>query len=155
MELPRSLAPWAQYLKIFPHDVALALGGLVHPIALTVGPMRSRLTRGAGDPDGFNDLTRRGSYEHLLVSEWPLSDEVPDEFARRAAMGEHLFIKVARREPAGARISIALFDAGPNQIGAPRIAQLATLIALARRAEAARAQFGWGFLQDSDRSLLS
>ena len=39
--------------------------------------------------------------------------------------------------PAGSRISVAVFDAGPDQLGSPRIAQLAALIVLARRAEAA------------------
>src|SRR5262249_50113041 len=125
MELPRSLAPWARYLGIFPRETSLAIGPLVQRIALAVGPMRARSLSRAGDPDGFDDLSRRGSYERLLASEWLLADEAPDEFARRAAMGEHVFLSIARREPSGSRVSMALFDAGPNQIGSPRLAQLA------------------------------
>src|SRR5436305_4492742 len=42
---------------------------------------------------------------------------------------------------------LAVFDAGPGQLGGPRIAQIAVLLALARRAEAAGARFAWGILQ--------
>ncbi len=155
MNLPRSLAPWSRYLGIFPRETSLAIGPLVQRIALAIGPMRSLSISGAGDPDGFDDLARRGSYERLLASEWLLADEVPEEFARRAAMGEHVFLSIARREPSGSRVSMALFDAGPNQIGSPRIAHLAALIVLARRAEAAGARFSWGVLQKPEMSSLS
>jgi hypothetical protein len=155
MQLPRTLAPWASYLGIFPRETSLAIGPLVQRIALAVGSMKARSLSGTGDPDGFDDLARRGSYERLLASEWLLADEAPDEFARRAAMGEHVFLNIARREPSGSRVSMALFDAGPNQIGSPRIAHLAALIVLARRAEASGAQFGWGILQQPEMSILS
>src|SRR5262245_52621407 len=155
MELPRSLAPWSRYLGIFPRETSLIIGPLVQRIALAVRPMRSRSLSGGGDPDGFDDLTRRGSYERLLASEWLLADHLPQEFARRAAMGEHLFLKIARREPSGSRVSMALFDAGPNQIGAPRLAHLASLIVLARRAEAAGAGFSWGILQRPQMPIQS
>src|SRR5262249_34562249 len=155
MNLPRSLAPWSRYLGIFPRETSLAIGPLVQRIALAIGPMKSLSISGAGDPDGFDDLARRGSYERLLASEWLLADEVPEEFARRAAMGEHVFLRIARREPSGSRVSMALFDAGPNQIGSPRIAHLAALIVLARRAEAAGSRFSWGVLQNPAMSILS
>src|SRR5262245_5641181 len=99
MELPRSLAPWSHQLSIFPRETSLAIGPLVQRIALAIGPMISRSSSVAGDPDGFSDLARRGSYERLVASEWLLAEEAPEEFLRRAAMGEHIFLKVARREP--------------------------------------------------------
>ena len=56
------------------------------------------------------------------------------EFSRRAATGEHAFFQIARRAPAHAMSSVAILDAGPLGLGAPRIAHLATLIVLAARA---------------------
>jgi hypothetical protein len=154
MNYPRALAPWAEYLNIFPRELSLALGTMVQRIALAVGSMRSRSLNRAGDIDGFDGIARRGSYEKLVASEWLLADEMPDEFARRAVMGEHLFLELARREPSAARVSLAIFDAGPNQLGGPRIAHLAALIALARRAEAAGARFGWGIIQQANKPIF-
>lgn len=154
MNYPRSLAPWSTYLNIFPRELSLALGAMVQRIASAIGSMGSRSIAGASDIDGFDGIARRGSYEKLIASEWLLADEMPDEFARRAVMGEHFFLELARREPSAARLSLAIFDAGPNQVGAPRIAHLAALIALARRAEAAGAGFGWGILQQANKPIF-
>lgn len=147
MRLPAALAHWAQYLDIFPEELSVGLAPVVQRVSLAVGPLSPRFGGAEGEPDGFNGIDRRGSYERLLLSEWALADEFQDEFTRRAVMGEHLFLSPARDTRAGARVSLALFDAGPSQLGAPRIAHLAALIALARRAEAAGAAFGWGVLQ--------
>jgi hypothetical protein len=153
MELPPALAPWGPLLRIFPPDLALSLGPPLQRLASAVGPLRSRERAGDGEVDGFDGLSRRGSYERLLVSEWLLAEEAPEEFLRRAAGGEHTFLRLARPEPMGSRRSVALFDAGPGQLGSPRIAQIAALIVLARRAEAAGAPFGWGVLQRPDVPL--
>ncbi|HEV2854996.1 MAG TPA: hypothetical protein VHC97_19545 [Thermoanaerobaculia bacterium] len=48
---------------------------------------------------------------------------------------------------------LAIFDAGPGQLGSPRIAQIAVLIALARRADEAGAAFCWGLLQEPEAPL--
>lgn len=139
--------PWAPYLQLLPAKHIAAIAPLVQRLDIAIGPLRVQVTGGDGEPDGFNGISRRGAYDRLLLSEWLLADEMPDEFARRAVMSEHAFLQIARQEPAGARISFALFDAGPNQLGAPRIAHIAALIVLARRAEAARATLVWGVLQ--------
>lgn len=153
MELPRALAPWAQELAIFPPDVGATLGPMIERLAAAIGPLRRHSQHQTGDPDGLAGLTRRGSYERLLISEWLLADELPDEFVRRAVMGEHLFLQLARRAPVAAQGSLALFDVGPDQLGAPRLAQLATLIVLARRATAANAGFSWGVWQKPEYPL--
>ncbi|HEX6902116.1 MAG TPA: hypothetical protein VF789_20535 [Thermoanaerobaculia bacterium] len=57
-----------------------------------------------------------------------------------------------RAAPAGQTL-VALFDAGPGQIGTPRIAQTAAWLALARRAAEAGTQFAWGILQDPEAAL--
>jgi hypothetical protein len=153
MELPPALAPWGVHLEMFPPVLALSLGPLLQRLASALGPLRGRQQDGDGEMDGFDGLTRRGSYERLLVSEWLLAEEAPEEFLRRAAAGEHTFLRLYRPEPAGSRRSVALFDSGPAQLGSPRIAQLAALIVLARRAEAAGARFEWGTLQRPDLPL--
>ncbi len=55
--------------------------------------------------------------------------------------------------PAAGAASLALFDAGPGQLGGPRIAQIAALLALARRAETAGVRFAWGILQQPEAAL--
>src|ERR1041385_5936816 len=147
MNLPPSLAPWSAYLRIFPEEVSLALGPIIQRLAMLIGSPLPRLNENEGEPDGFDGLNRRGTYERLLLSEWMLADEIEDEFMRRAVMGEHLFLNRAHSAPVGTRASMALFDAGPSQLGSPRIAHLAALIVLANRADAANSTFSWGVLQ--------
>src|SRR5438270_1799545 len=55
--------------------------------------------------------------------------------------------------PAAGSGALALFDTGPGQLGAPRVAQIAILLALARRAGTAGARFAWGTLQETEAPL--
>ncbi len=155
MKLPASLAPWAKQLQIFPDEISLILGGYVRQISPFFSPISSSSEDLNGEPNGYDGVARRGIYERLLLSELALADGFGDEFIRRAVMGEHLFLNLARAAPASKRVSIALFDAGAMQIGAPRIAHLAAFIVLARRAEAAGAMFLWGVLQDAKQLVIS
>ncbi|HZH15415.1 MAG TPA: hypothetical protein VE057_13775 [Archangium sp.] len=145
--LPEALRPWAAQLSLFPEDLALSLGAHVARLAAALGPLRARNEVEGGEPHGYDGLTRRGSPERLLMSEWLMALEAPDEFVRRAAFGEQAFLRPAFRQPQGGRRTVALLDAGPDQLGSPRIAHLALLVVLARRAEAAGATFSWGVLQ--------
>lgn len=153
MRLPEALAPWAVELALFPRDLALSMGPVLRRLGAVVGPFPHALHAGAGEVDGFDGLAHRGSYERLLMSEWLLAEEAPAEFDRRAATGEHSFLRLARPEAVGSRRSVALFDAGPAQIGSPRIVHLAALVLLARRAATAGAAFGWGVVQNRERTL--
>ncbi|NHZ95882.1 hypothetical protein F2P46_09045 [Massilia sp. CCM 8734] len=74
-------------------------------------------------------------------------DAAPDEFLRRAAAGELLFSAPEPRVQRRARSCVALFDAGPAQLGEPRLVHLALFILLARRAHEEGASFRWGILQ--------
>jgi hypothetical protein len=150
MNLPPALALWAGHLKIFPDEVSVALGPIIQRVSMLIGAPHRRSDDTQGEPDGFDGLNRRGTYERLLLSEWMLADELEDEFMRRAVMGEHLFLNPARSSRAGTRASLALFDAGPSQLGSPRIAHIAALIVLANRADAAGSAFSWGVLQQPE-----
>ena len=153
MELPRALMPWTEWLDLFPAELVAPVGELIRRLDLAIGPLHAPGQPGQDEPNGFEGIARRGDYDRLLLSEWLLADEAPDEFLRRAIMNEHVFLQPARIAPGGARCSVALFDAGPNQLGAPRLAHLAALIVLARRAQARGAEFQWGILQAEERLL--
>lgn len=114
-----------------------------------LGPLRGMQQGGVPEPDGLGDLHRRGPYERLLASEWLLADELPDEFLRRAVVGEHLFLAPQYRTHQANRMIVVLFDAGPLQLGGPRLVHLALLILLARRASEAGAELRWGSLQNA------
>lgn len=155
MKLPASLSPWAKHLQIFPEEISLTLGNYVQKISPFINPINSHDEDSDGEPNGYDGVNRRGIYERLLLSELALADEIGEEFIRRAVMGEHLFLNLAKVNPSAKRVTVALFDAGAMQIGTPRIAHLAALIILARRAEAANAMFLWGVLQDEKNLVIS
>ncbi|EQM66520.1 hypothetical protein QYE80_13845 [Pseudomonas tohonis] len=147
MQLPDALKPWHPLLEGVAPELADQLAAMLGRLQALVGPFRERTPNGPPEPDGLGDLQRRGPYERLLSSEWLLADEIPDEFLRRAAGGEHLFLAPQQRARHSSRLIVALFDAGPRQLGAPRLAHLAMLILLARRAREADGELRWGILQ--------
>jgi hypothetical protein len=147
--LPVPLQPWAEWLALFPADQAALLGEPLVRLSPLLGPIRQRAASAAHEPEGVGAIARRGGFERLLISQWAYADAAPDEFMRRAAHGELLF---TGPEPATSRRPfrcVALFDAGPAQLGAPRLLHVAMLILLARRADLVGAQFQWGLLQDA------
>ena len=131
--LPRTLARWEAELAWLEPALLSALGAMIPRVALAVGPL-ARSREPTGEPDGYDRITRRGPFDRLLASQWALLDQVPEEFLRRAFSSELLFHELARAEPRGGQRSIALFDAGPASLGTPRIAHVAILAVLARRA---------------------
>lgn len=145
IELPAALAPWAPQLAIFPDEIALCLGHAAARVAGALGPW-PRHDQHTGEPDGYDGLARRGSYDRLLPSEWLLLDELPDEFLRRVVSHEHAFLARGFRQLGGGRHCVVLLDAGPEQLGAPRLAHLALLIALAQRAATSGATLEWAAL---------
>lgn len=146
-ELPAALRPWAPWLQGLDAELLPVFADLLGRLEPLLGACRGYGTGGEQEPDGVAGLQRRGAYERLLHSEWMLAQELPDEFLRRAATGEHLFLARQPRRQRASRWIVALFDAGPLQLGAPRLAHLALAILLARRAREAGAEFRWGVLQ--------
>jgi hypothetical protein len=150
-QLPVLLEPWRPWLSLFPADLAAPLGELLLRLHPQIGPLRSAPARADNLPEGVGSIVQRGPYERMLISEWAYADAEPDEFIRRAGSGELMFVGP---EPAGRKRSrrcIALFDAGPAQLGEPRLLHLALFILLTRRAQEAGALFEWGILQKPTR----
>ena len=145
--LPRPIARWADELAALSHEAQDLLGPWLPILERVRGAIALPHAHAEGEPDGLSGLNRRGLYERLVATEWALLEAVPDEFVRRAGAGEHLFHQLARAEPAGAGRVVALFDAGPWQLGAPRLAHLAWLLVLARHARSRSVHLAWGVLQ--------
>lgn len=132
MTLPDALRPWATTLSTMDVDLATALGPLLRDLdefidaATTTHPHH-------GEPDGFGGIGLKGEPERLLVSEWALAEHFPHEFLRKAATGELLHTTPEFVEPHRRGQAAVLVDAGPDQLGAARLVQLAALIVLQRR----------------------
>ncbi|SFQ15249.1 hypothetical protein SAMN05443579_12524 [Variovorax sp. PDC80] len=146
-ELPEALRPWHPWLAWFAPELTGELGALLQRMQPLLGRFRGQVKATAPEFDGLDDLRRRGRYERLLATEWLLADELPDEFLRRAASSEHLFLAPRPRAREAEKGIVALFDAGPLQWGAPRLGQLALWILLARRAAQTGSLLQWGTLQ--------
>ncbi|MGK5026886.1 hypothetical protein [Janthinobacterium sp. RB2R34] len=145
--LPAALEPWALWLNLFAPDLAPAVGALLLRLHPLVGKLSTATLERGAEPAGIGNIVRRGHYERLLISEWAIADAEPDEFLRRAGSGELLFNGPEPAVHQRSLHSVALFDAGPAQLGEPRLAHLALFILLARRAQQAGAQFRWGIWQ--------
>jgi hypothetical protein len=148
VELPEALRPWSWQLSALTREVALGFGPWLARLEALLGPIKAARRAPNGPPYGYDGISRRGPYDRLLLSEWALAEELPEEFVRRAAMGEHSFLALAREEDASGRRCVALFDLSPWQLGAPRLAHAALLAALDRRAAAAGVAMAWGIIQD-------
>lgn len=146
-QLPPLLEPWRPWLSLLAADLAEPLGALLLRLHRQIGPLRSAPARADALPAGVGSIVQRGPYERLLISEWAYADAEPDEFIRRAASGELMFTGPEPAARKRSRRCLALFDAGPAQLGEPRLLHLALFILLARRAEEAGAVFEWGVLQ--------
>lgn len=151
--IPPSLAPWAGLLALFPEDLRPAMASLLGPLQRLLDSPLAPPQHGMGEPAGYSGISRRGIPERILLSEWLLADELPEEFLRRAATGQLAYLELDRREKQPHRSIFALFDTGPAQAGAPRVAQLAVLLVLLQRAQAAGVSLSWGILQAPELGL--
>ncbi|MEV6103190.1 hypothetical protein AB0M28_00550 [Streptomyces sp. NPDC051940] len=135
MRLPPHLAPWAAQLALLDTACATALGPVVRGVDALLGG-EPHTARPHGEHDGYDGLTNRGHPERLLMSEWLLAEEAPEEFLRRAAQRELLHLAPAHKSRARRGRIAVLADTGPSQLGAARLVQLAALLVAHRRAEA-------------------
>lgn len=141
------LREWLEQMQIMAADLQpniVAWGAALSD--LLDAPSR-RAARERGEPNGYGGVAHTGPFERMLPSQWALLELEPDEFVRRMASHELSYFQLEQRRPAGSAQVIAVVDAGPAQLGQPRIAQLAALVVLARRAERTQAEFCWSIAQ--------
>lgn len=145
--LPADLQAWAASLGVLDPEFAVALGPLVREIDHLV-QQDDTAKSATGEPDGYDGIGRRGPPHRLLASEWALADVAPTEFLRRAVTGELLYVAPGfRHEQPRGRV-VVLADTGPSQLGAARLAQLAALVVLHRRAQSKGGELAMGILGD-------
>jgi hypothetical protein len=133
--LPSGLASWGESVAALDVRLATALG----PLLRTLDDMIGRVDVVGGDsghPDGYDGSTNRGDLGRLLMEEWLLAHELPDEFVRRAAEKELTYLRPAHQLLAPRGRTIAVVDTGPEQLGVGRLVQLAALVVLHRRSRA-------------------
>ena len=146
--LPRHLSAWAAYLGWLEPELMADVAGMAHQLSQVFADFRQPERMGRAEPDGYAGISHRGTPERLLLSEWAMADAHPDEFLRRAAMGEQLFLETRRVQAKAPQWINLLYDAGPLQWGAPRLVQLAMLVILSRWAAQRGAQLRFACLQE-------
>ncbi|EKT57597.1 hypothetical protein [Providencia sneebia] len=151
--LPKALQPWQTWLSWLSPELVPAFSEILQRLNRVVGPVHGKHTGGLPEQDGLGVIERKGDYQHLLLSEWLIADELPDEFIRRAINSEHLFLAANHKIEQSLNQITILFDCGPFQLGACRLVHIALLILFAQRAEQAGCDFQWGTLQ-SPKILL-
>jgi hypothetical protein len=152
--LPPGLRGWEELLAFLDDDVVLGLGPLLRALSDVMASDTGQ-DEPAGEPDGYDGIAVRGSFDQLLMSEWLWADALPDEFIRRFSMSELQYLKSAHRSPLPPGRIVALVDTGPDQLGARRLAQLAAILVLARRAEQRQTELAVGLLSDDADSWLT
>lgn len=134
--LPPRLASWEEALSGLDARLASELGPLLRTLDELI--RRHDMPGGEdGEPDGFDGTTNTGDLSRLLMDEWLLADELPDEFVRRAAENELTFLRRGHQQVAPRGRVIAVVDTGPEQLGPSRLVQLAAIVVLHRRSRAA------------------
>lgn len=153
MTLSAPLASWEETLAPLPESLKQLVVPWLLPITRLLDNRERHIPSPEGEPDGYAGITRRGPFSRLLKSAWVIAEEFPEEFLRRATCGELPFFETARRSPAASLELQVLVDAGPAQLGAPRLGHIAALIVLAERARRTRGTLRWGIVQHPDAGL--
>lgn len=141
----RVLDSWSTSLSFLDEVVSAGLEPMVRRLDLAI-KTHAAPTKGSLEPNGYAGISRRGDLGRILLSDWALADIEPDEFLRRVASAEVSYLELAREEPRPPGQIVVLIDSGPSQLGARRLAQLAGLVVLERRARAAGIPLGLGVL---------
>ncbi len=131
--LPPALAGWADQLSFLRPELVRAIGPLVTRLDELFARHDTRTYR-TGEPEGIDGLCRHGPPERLLMSEWAVAEDFPEEFERRAVSGELTYLHLSRRRPGGRDVVQLLLDCGLDQLGPARLVHVAAIVVLARRA---------------------
>lgn len=148
-QLPDEISSWASLLQAFLSDLRMPLEQMGNVLSKVIKVLPLQEMAGQDEPDGIEGIHSLVNYERLLTSEWAIYHDFPEEFIRRAAFKEHQFYKLAHRERTNDEAVYVLLDCGPEQLGRPRVVQLAVLILLLRYAEGMQAKLHWGVIQDA------
>ena len=151
--LPKPFQAWQHWLSRFDENLQPIIADLLLQFNFFIGSISESQCSKQLSSDS-SDLQKRGKYEHLLTTEWLIAQEEPDEFIRRAANNEHLFLTPAYEKPKANGVIIALFDCGLLQLGMPRVAHLILMILFDIRAHNLNSQFYWGILQSNSELML-
>lgn len=151
--LPKPFHAWQHWLSRFDDNLQPIIADLLLQFNLFIGSISESQCSKQLSSDS-SDLQKRGKYEHLLTTEWLIAQEEPDEFIRRAANNEHLFLTPAYEKPKANGVIIAMFDCGLLQLGMPRVAHLILMILFDIRAHNLNSQFYWGILQSNSELML-
>ena len=152
-ELPAGLRTWAPWLSALTPDLCWGLAPMLHGLDDLIH--RRDLQGGTDGPlDGYDGFTNRGTPDRIALSEWLIADELPLEFLRRAASNELNYLKPAHQRPPSTGRVVLLLDAGPSQLGPPRLAQIAAIVVLARRAVVRDSELVVGLLQQNPGEWL-
>ena len=140
---------WWDQLDFFAPDVRRDYGRLL--TQLERGFSAVAASPEGGEPAGWAGLTRRGSWERLVTSEWALAEVAPEEFVRRATQGELAYWQMAQEARQQARMVWVWVDVGPDQLGACRLVQLAMLFLLQHLCKRSGGQLCWGMIQSPQK----
>lgn len=146
MTLRAELLAWERAFDILPESSASCLLPWAKAAYARLGPRRRTRPTEEGDPEGFSGLTRRGPFTRTLISEWAVAEVEELEFLRRVAEHELTFVDLERASTDDPKATLVLFDTGPDQLGAPRLAHLAIAFAFAHRCASVGAELFFGAL---------
>lgn len=147
MQLPDRMLPWLNWLSQFDTKLAHVVGELLILVEPLVARQATVPLHGQEEFNGFDGIARRGQLERLLTSEWLLAETSPDEFLRRIAEHEQLFLAPRYQEPRNEQRCLAIFDAGIYQLGSLRVFHVVMWLILAERAQRQEQVFQWGIAQ--------
>lgn len=150
-QLPKPFKMWQPWLSWFDEDLQPIVADLLLQLNNLLGPMKESMWNAQQQLSGLGDLRKRGSYEHLLSSEWLIAEEEPDEFIRRVIAHEHLFLNPIPEKSKANGVIIGLFDSGILQLGVPRVVHLILMLLLNIRSHNHNSQFYWGVIQNKPK----
>jgi hypothetical protein len=146
--LPKPFRAWQPWLSWFDENLQPIVADLLLQLNNLLGPTKESRWKDQQFLSGLGDLKKRGSYDHLLTSEWLIAEEEPDEFIRRAVSYEHLFFTPMQEKSKANGVIIALFDCGILQLGVSRLVHLILMLLLEIRSHNHQSQFYWGIIQN-------
>ena len=119
------------------------IGGVLSGFSALPNPMLERFDERYGEFCGIGGITNRGEPDQLLASEWALQSLYAEEFVRRFAEGEALYVKKDYKQEGLNTIYMAMVSSGPQSLGYGRFVSIASLFHLAWLAQKQGAHLYW------------